>query len=209
MRKFFWMLGGIGVLFALTQCSMSKSVREARALGDCKFRLAGADSVYLAGIDVKEFKEIKDFKDIDLLRYPALGVGLMRKSVPLDLRITLEASNPTRQIAGVEQVEYKVLLGNSEIFSGFHNQRIEVLPGTGTTLIPIQLSTNAYGLVMDNQTRNDFLKLLEALTSTKEQKAARMLIKLKPTLAFGSKQVNYPGYITFEQNITADMLLSR
>lgn len=196
------------MLFTLSQCALNKSVKDAKALGDCKFRLSSLDSVYLAGIDIREFKEIRNFKDLDLTRYPALGLGLMRKSIPLDLRLNLEATNPTSRMAGVEQMEYKVLLGDSEIFSGLHNQRISVPPGTGRTLIPFHLSTNAYDIVMNNKTRDEFLNLLAAFTSTKTSKATKLTIKIKPTIAFGSKQVNYPGYITFEQNVTAETLMN-
>src|SRR5690606_9973971 len=177
-------------------------VQDAKALGNCKFRLSSVDSVYLSGIDIREFKEIRNFKDLDITRFPSLGLGLMRKSIPLDLRLNLEATNPTSRMAGVEQMEYKVLLGDSEIFSGLHNQRISVPPGTGRTLIPFHLSTNAYDIVMNSKTRDEFLNLLAAFTSTKTSKATKLTIKIKPTIAFGSKQVNYPGYITFEQNVT-------
>lgn len=204
------LLSGIltaAILVSFSQCALNKSVQEAKALGNCKFRLSSLDSVYLAGINVREFKEIRNFKDLDLTRFPALGLGLMRKNIPLDLQLKLEATNPTSGVAGVEQMEYKILLGESEIFSGLHNQKIQVPPGTGRTIIPFHLSTNAYDFVMNNQTRDEFLNLLSALTSTKESRATRLTVKIKPTIAFGSKQVNYPGYITFEQNVTADMLV--
>lgn len=209
MKKLLTGILPVMLLVSLSQCALNKSAKEAKALGDCKFRLSSVDSIYLAGIDVREFREIKNFKDIDLARFPALGLGMMRKNIPLDLRLKLEANNPTNKVAGVEQMEYKVLLGQSEIFSGLHNQKIQVLPGTGRTIIPFHLSTNAYDFVMNSQTRDDFINLLSALTSTRENKAVKLLIKIKPTLAFGSRQVNYPGYITFEQNITADMLVNK
>lgn len=208
MKRLLAALFAILIIASFNQCALNKSAQEAKALGNCKFRLSSVDSIYLAGINVKEFKEIRSFKDLDLTRYPALGLGFMKKSIPLDLRLKLEATNPTNKMAGVEQMEYKVLLGESEIFSGLHNQRIQVSPGTGRTIIPFQLSTNAYDFVMNNQTRDEFVNLLSALTSTKDSKAVKLLIKIKPTLAFGSKQVNYPGYITFEQNVTADMLVN-
>lgn len=61
---------------------------------------------------------------------------------------------------------------------------------------------------MDTQTRDEFINLLTALTSNKPTKATKLTIKIKPTIAFGSKQVNYPGYITFEQNVTAETLMN-
>ena len=209
MKKIFGLIATLMLSVAMINCSVNKSVKEVKVLGDCKFRLASADSIYLAGIDVNEFKNVRDIKDIDVMRYPQLGLGFLRKNIPLDLRLNIEAMNPTKQLAGVEQMEYKVLLGESEIFSGVHNQRIEILPNSGRTIIPIKLSTNAYNLVMDNATRNDFVKLMEAMTSTNSNKTVKMQVKIKPTLAFGKKQINYPGYITFEKEISASDLLER
>lgn len=208
MKKLLTGVLAFAVMVVLSQCALNKSVQDAKALGNCKFRLSSVDSVYLSGIDIREFKEIRNFKDLDITRFPSLGLGLMRKNIPLDLRLKLEATNPTTRMAGVEQMEYKILLGEKEIFTGLHNQRVSVPPGTGRTIIPFHLSTNAYDVVMDTQTRDEFINLLTALTSNKPTKATKLTIKIKPTIAFGSKQVNYPGYITFEQNVTAETLMN-
>lgn len=126
MKKLLTGVLAFAVMVVLSQCALNKSVQDAKALGNCKFRLSSVDSVYLSGIDIREFKEIRNFKDLDITRFPSLGLGLMRKNIPLDLRLKLEATNPTTRMAGVEQMEYKILLGEKEIFAGLHNQRVSV-----------------------------------------------------------------------------------
>jgi hypothetical protein len=207
MKKLFLFVSLCALAFVFTQCSVSRQIKEAKSLGDCTFRLQSIDSVYLAGIDVRELRNITKVSDIDVSRYPGLGLAFLRKNIPLDLRVNLEANNPTKKMAAVQEFEYKVLLSSNEIFSGVVNRRIEIAPGTGRTFIPISLGANAYELFTNDQTRDEFLKMFEALTGKKDAAKSKLTIKIKPTLALGSQRVNYPGYITLEKEITSDMIL--
>lgn len=203
-------INAVGLLTAvllLTQCGVSKQIKEAKTFGDCRYAITSVDSIYLAGINVQEFKNIKNVKDLDPLKYPQLGLALLRKKVPLDLRVNLDINNPTNRLAAINQMEYIVLLSKSEVFRGILNRRIEVYPGTGSTKVPVELSTNAYDLITNDQTRESFIAMIQSLSGKSDSKPAILTVKIKPTLAVGDKQVNYPGYITFEQEITSNMVL--
>lgn len=208
MKKRIWfvaVLAAVGLY--ITGCGVSRQVQEAKAFGDCKYKIASADSVYLAGIDINEFRNIKSMSDFNIARFPKLGLAFLRKDIPLDLRVNLDIKNPTRKKAAVNQLEYKVLLTNTEIFNGFLNEKIEVYPGSGSTRVPIKLSANVYSLLMNNQTRDDFINMIMTLTGKSDSKPAKFTVKVKPTLDLGGKSINYPGYLTFEQEITSDMIL--
>ncbi|MCY7353350.1 MAG: hypothetical protein LH606_22265 [Cytophagaceae bacterium] len=205
MKKLTFFLLAISALL-FTRCGVNKQIAEAKALGDCKFNINSADSVYLAGVDVRQFRSMRDF---DLTRYPQLGLAVLRKNVPLDVRINLGVTNPTNRLAAINQLEYRILLKGTELFNGFLNQRIEVAPGGGQTSIPIRLNANAYSLLTDANTRDSFLELVRNLAGAEDAKATRLTIKIKPTLALGNKQVNYPGYITIDQDVTNKILLGK
>lgn len=190
----------------MTGCGVSRQVSEAKVFGDCKYNIGSVDSVYLAGIDVREFRNLRSFSDFDLAKYPGLAMGLLRKNVPLNLRVNVDITNPTRKRAAINQLEYKVLLSESEIFNGYLNQLIEVLPGTTPTRVPVSLQTNAYQLLSNDQTRDQFVNMILALTGKSDAKPARFVVKVRPTLDIAGKQVNYPGYITFEKEITSQMV---
>jgi hypothetical protein len=207
MKKQIWAIALLGICGILSSCGVGRQVSEAKTFGECKYDLASVDSVYIAGIDIREFKNIKSFQDIDLARYPRAAMAFLRKDVPLDLRVNLDITNPTRKRAAINQLEYKVLLTNSEIFSGFLNQLIEVMPGTGKTRVPIRLSANVYQLLNNDQTRDEFINLVTSLTGKTNSKPTRLTVKIKPTLDLGGKQINYPGYISFDKEITSDMVL--
>jgi hypothetical protein len=209
MKKIMSIVALLGAIVFLTQCSVSRQIKEARTFGDCKYAITSIDSVYLAGTDIREFRNVKSIKDLDPTKYPQLGLAILRKKVPLDLRVNLDINNPTNRVAAINQLEYIVLLSNNEIFKGILNRRIEVYPGTGSTKVPVQLSTNAYDLLTNDQTRESFIAMVQSLTGKGDTKPAKMTVKIKPTLAVGDKQVNYPGYITFEQEITDNLVLGR
>lgn len=194
------------VMGVLAGCGVGRQVSEAKTFGDCKYDIASVDSVYLAGIDVREFKNIRGFGDLDLARYPGLAMGLLRKNVPLDLRVNIDITNPTRMRAAINQLEYKVLLSDSEIFNGYLSQLIEVLPGTGSTRVPVRLKANAYQLLNDNKTRDQFVNMILSLTGRSDAKPTKFTVKVRPTLDVAGKQINYPGYITFEKEITSQMI---
>ncbi|MGI4898658.1 MAG: hypothetical protein ACRYFT_08805, partial [Janthinobacterium lividum] len=109
--------------------------------------------------------------------------------------------NPSGETAAINQFEYKILLKNNEIFNGFVNHRIEVSAGGGKTNVPINITTNAYHLITDEQTRNSFTDLVQNLSGAKNARKSMITIKIKPTLDLGNKEIRYPGYITFDKEI--------
>ena len=187
-----------------SQCSVNNQISQAKTLGDCRYTIASADSIYLAGIDVRKLRKVED---INPAQYPRLATGLLTRNVPLDARLNIDITNPTNKLAGINQLEYKILLAGQELFNGFLNQRIEVQPGGGRTRVPVRLNTNAYQLLTDSKTRDAFTQLVQNLSGASGTQPSKLTIKIKPTLDLLGKQVNYPGYITIDQDVTNKILL--
>jgi len=190
----------------LSRCGVNKQISQAKTLGDCRYAIASADSVYLAGVDVRQFRKLED---INPARYPRLAAGLLTRNVPLEGRINLDITNPTNKLAGINQLEYRILLAGQELFTGFLNQRIEVQPGGGKTSVPVRLSANAYQLFTDPKTRDAFVQLVQNFSGAADAQPSKLTIRIKPTLVLGGKQINYPGYITINQDVTNKILLGR
>lgn len=191
----------------LYQCGVSRQIGEAKALGDCKYNILSADSMFVAGYDVRDFRDIKRLEDINPLKYPRLAAGLLARTIPFSTRVNLEITNPTTKLAALNQLEYRILLAGKEFTNGFINQRIEVAPAGGRTVVPVRLQTNAYDLLTDPATREAFTNLFRNLSGDGGAAPSKVTIKIKPTLDLFNKAVNYPGYITIEQNLTGKMLL--
>ncbi|MEZ4904865.1 MAG: hypothetical protein R2822_25495 [Spirosomataceae bacterium] len=186
----------------LTGCAVSKQISEAKTLGKCQYSLVSADKATVAGIDVLQLKNLEDF---DLSQSPKLALALLTKNVPLNLRIHLNITNPTKHLAGINEFDYKVLLGESEVFAGVWKERIEV-QSNGNTRVPMELNTNAYHLLTDAKARDAFMGMIENLSGKANTQPAKLTIKIKPTLGKGNSSINYPGYITIERAITPEML---
>ena len=188
-------------------CGVSRQIGEAKALGDCKYNIVSADSMLVAGYDVREFKNIRNIEDINPLKYPRLAAGILARNIPFGTRINLQITNPTLKLAALNQLEYRVLLAGKELANGFINQRIEVPSAGGKTIVPVHLKTNAYDLVTDPATRDAFTNLMRNLSGDKSSTPTKVTIKIKPTIDMFNKAVNYPGYITIEQELTSNMLV--
>lgn len=196
-------LGLIALPLLFSQCSVNKQISQAKTLGDCRYTIASADSVFLAGTDVRQFRKLED---LNPARFPRLATGLLLRNVPLDARLNIDITNPTNKLAGINQLEYRIMLAGQELFNGFVNQRIEVQPGGGKTRVPIRLNTNACQLLTDAKTRDAFTQLVQNLSGAANTQPSKLTIRIKPTLDLLGKQVNYPGYITIDQEVTNKIL---
>ncbi|PQA59757.1 LEA type 2 family protein [Siphonobacter curvatus] len=205
MKKIILWCSLLAATVSLTRCGVNKQIAEAKALGNCRYDIVSADSIYLAGIPIRE---LKSFEALNPLKYPQLSAALLRQNVPLDARVNLDIRNPSGKMAGINQLEYKVLLTGQELATGFINQRIAVAPG-GRTTIPIHVSANAFQLLSDAKTRDSFIQFVQNLAGNKSSQPSKLTIRIKPTLSLGNKQVNYPGYITIDQEVTNKILVGR
>jgi hypothetical protein len=196
----------LSLLVFLTQCGVNRQLTEAKTFGNCRYRLVSADSVALSGYDIRQFRSVSD---LNPLKFPRLAAALLTRNVPLDLRVNLGIINPTNRLAGINQLEYRILLKTNEIFQGYLNQRIEVPVGGQEVIVPVRLRANAYALLTDAQTRDAFAELVQNLSGNQNTKPTRLTIKIKPTLALGGKAINYPGYITIDQDVTNKILLGQ
>jgi hypothetical protein len=185
---------------ALQRCAVTKQISEVKTLGDCKYTVASADNITLAGVDVRSLQ------NLDLSQSPRIGLAILTKDVPLNLRLNLDITNPTKNLAGINQFEYKVFLSENELFTGLYDQRIEVQPKGGTTRVPMQLTTNAYRFITDSKAREAIVNMMQNLSGKANTTPSKLTIKLRPTLGIGNSQINYPGYITIEKEVNAKML---
>jgi hypothetical protein len=190
------------VAWSLAGCSVNKQIDMVKALGECRYDILSADSVYIANTNVS--KLVADGK-VDMARVPGLAIALLRKNVPLSARINLNITNPTADLAGINQFEYKVLVKNHELANGFVNQKVEVQPG-GTTAVPVRLNANIYEVLQDGKTLDDISDFLSGGKDSKTEKKGVITLKIRPTLDMAGRAMKYPGYITIDKEISSKIL---
>ncbi|HXH99502.1 MAG TPA: hypothetical protein VNI52_04485 [Sphingobacteriaceae bacterium] len=199
MKKLFF-LPFVAVLFA--QCGVKHQLTQLKAFEDCKYELVSADSMYVANINVKEMIEKKD---MDLKKAPRLALALLRRNVPFDAKLNLQISNPSGVVAAISQFEYKILVRNRELASGFVNQNISVSPGGGKVIVPVRISSNIYHLLADDKTQRAIADFFAK--EDNQNNKSLLTIKVRPTLDVANRKVNYPGFITIDKEITKKILL--
>lgn len=196
----------VPVLFS--QCGVNRQVQQAKTLSKSQYAVQSADSISIAGYDIQEFKDIRKLDDVNPLKYPRVAAGLLRKDVPFKASINLEITNPTNDIAAINQFDYRLLLAGNELATGVVQQRIEVPANGGKVIVPIPVNANAYGIITNSSTRNAFIDLVRNLAGSSQTSPSRITLKIRPTIMLGNKAVKYPGYIDIDKEVNRDLILS-
>lgn len=192
----------IGVIFFIASCTLDRQAKALRALEKCKYEFVSADSVFLAGTDVN--KLIANGQ-VDISRLPGVALGFLNRDIPLSGVLNVRITNPTSNLAGIQQFIYKIAVEGNEIVDGTSDLPIEV-PGGETVVVPVKLQANVYKFLSDRQTLNKLLAFAHSAQSGKSDQKINLTFSIKPTLALGNQQLNYPGYIKIDKQIDAEFL---
>jgi len=198
MKKILF-LGFLVLVFSA--CGINKQVDQLKAFEKCRYEITSADSVFLGNVDVTDLVDRKDF---NLARIPSLMLAVLRQDVPLKASLKLKIQNPANEVAAINQFEYKILHKNTELATGFVNRKVVVEPGGGVTVVPININSNIYDLLSDPKNQKAFADFIAEGKSS--EKKTVLTVKIKPTLDIGNNQIQYPGYITVDKEITNKIL---
>jgi hypothetical protein len=192
------MFSALALLFSA--CGINKQVDQLQAFEKCRYEITSADSVYLGNVDVTDLVGKKQF---NLANMPGLMLAVLRQDVPLKAKLNLRIQNPAGKVAAINQFEYKILHKNTELATGFVNRKVQVEPG-GVTVVPIHVNSNIYDLLSDPKNQKAFADFLAE--GKPSEKKTVLTVKIKPTLDIGNNQIQYPGYITVDKEITNKIL---
>lgn len=188
------------MLTLLFACGVNQQAKQIKALENCKFEVQKVDSVYLAGTDV--LRLVKS-GNVDMRSMSGVAMAMLRKDVPLAGVLHLKITNPTDNLAGINQFQYQILMQDQQLATGVVNQQVKVLPGESLE-VPVNIDANVYGLLSNGSVLQE---IIDFIGNEKPQQESLLTIKLKPTLAIGNKSINYPGWISFDRKVTRNMLL--
>ncbi|MCZ4244606.1 hypothetical protein [Pedobacter punctiformis] len=184
-------------------CGINRQAQQIKALEDCTYKITNVQQVSIAGTDIKRLLDQQDFS---LTSLPGVALGLLRKDIPLKANLNLEISNPSTKLAAINQFEYKILVNNTDLAEGIVNQNVSIAQGQ-TVTVPVQLSSNIYGLISSGNMLNDIIKAAKKGGASKDEKLGLLTIKIRPTFMLGNTPVKYPGYITINKDISSKILL--
>ena len=183
-------------------CGINKQAQQIKALEDCTYKIKNVNQITLAGSDLGRLINQQDF---NLASLPGVSLGLLRKDIPLRANLNLEITNPSGNLAAINQFEYKILVNNTDLAEGIVNQAVSIPQGQ-TVTVPVQMSSNIYGLISNGNVLNDIIKAAQKGAKS-DDKLGLLTIKIKPTIMIGNTPVKYPGYITINKDISNKILL--
>ena len=186
----------------LFSCGVNKQAQQIKALEKCTYVIASAAQISVAGTDVRK---IINKENVNLSSLPGLALGLFRKDIPLRAKLNLEITNPTNNLASINEFEYKILINREEIATGFVSQNISVEPGK-TTIVPVDVNANVYALISNNKLMDEVTKFLKVRKGDPEQKGL-LTLKIKPSFMVGNNMVKYPVFISIDKEVSSKILL--
>ncbi|WP_353195597.1 hypothetical protein [Parapedobacter defluvii] len=195
----------VSAAFLVSSCTFDKQAKALRALEKCRYEYVSADSVFLAGTDVN--KLIANGR-VDVSQLPGIAMGFLSRDIPLSGVLNVRITNPTSNLAGIQQFAYKVEVEKREILDGISDLPIEVPPGE-TVTVPIRLRTNVYKFLSDRETLNKLVTFIQSARNGVTDEKVNLTFKIKPTLALGNKAINYPGYIDINKEVDAEFLVKQ
>ena len=156
------------------QPNIRQQMKAVKTYAKTVFRLIAIEEAQLAGLDMQARgtgSALAPAQASQLAAATSQGA-----SVPLHMRLRLEAKNPNREKVVLNQLEYLVLVDNREVASGTTEAALEIGPRS-TLAIPLTIDANmreslAAGLKAE--------ALANALT-TWNQKPARLVVRVRPT----------------------------
>jgi len=186
----------------LWSCGINKQAQQIKALEKCTYKIASADQITIAGTDVRSILE-KD--NINIGSLPGLALGFLRKDIPMRAKINLEINNPTGDLASINEFEYKILINQAEIATGFVNQQVVVQPGK-STVVPVDINANVFPFLSNSKVMDEVARFFKASQGGAEQKGI-VTLKIKPSFMVGNSLVKYPGFITIDKEVSSKILL--
>lgn len=189
------------LLAFFSSCGINKQAQQIKALGQCNYKLLNASNVTLAGTNIDQ---LLSSKNINIVNMPALAFAYLRKDVPLKATLNLQISNPSNELAAINNFDYILLINQQEIAAGTVNQRISITPRQYVN-VPVELNANIYQFLANGKTLQDISNFLSGTANGNEQKGL-LTVKIKPSILVGGNLVKYPGFITIDKEVSSKLL---
>lgn len=182
------------IFLALPVLSGCSILSEMTAFTRCEFSFHSAQDPRLSGIDISNKQSFQDFR---LMDGQALLANIARGTLPFSVTANVEVRNPGTTRAAVNAIDWIALIDDVQVAEGRVSDRVEVTPGGGRSIIPVQISTDLFQYLEGDNARtmlNFALNLVDA-----GGQPTRLSMKIKPSVMVGSQSIYYPGYFTIDR----------
>lgn len=189
MRKLGMALFALGML-VLSSCATNYKA-QLNALGQFNYNVQSVDQLRLAGRDINSFS---GNQGVSLSSLPGIAFALLKQDLPLQGRVNLQITNPTKTLANINEFKYIVEFSGKPLFEGSIDENIKLATGE-TMVLPLSFSANIF-----NVAKEQGLEKVVNDIFTRDSNAL-LALKIKPSIKVGNKNIFYPGYITVDKDL--------
>ena len=182
-------------LIAITSCGVVQQVQQIASFAKCDFKLNDVQNIRIAGISVQNYKGSADLNFGDAAR---LAAALTGSTLPLTFNLNIEAHNPNGQVAGLNRLEWILLIDDIEMLNGVNEEPVSI-PANGSTIIPLRMNIDLRK-ALSGKSGQSLLNFGFNLAGANGE-PTRIKLKAKPTILIGKFPVAYPGYITITSTV--------
>jgi hypothetical protein len=176
LRRFTLLLPAMGLLFA-TSCTLRETRQEGAPNVMPEVKLRAVEQASLGTLNVLP---LRTPSDVDLPKRNQLIEGYVNKSLPLKMRVQLNAYNPNLEPTAITGLDYTVLVDNKVLGSGRMALTLE-LPPRDSVRVPFEFELNTYKLL-----GNDALPALRNFAlGFGDLNRKRMVLNLRPLVRNG------------------------
>jgi hypothetical protein len=143
----------------------------------------------------------RSFSDFSFLDGQAIAANLLQGKLPFSITANVEVKNPGTMTAAVNAIEWIAFIDDVQVAEGIVNDRIEVAPSGGRSIVPIQIRTDLFDYLEGDNPRtmiNFALNLVDA-----GNQPTRLSMKIKPSVMIAGQSVYYPGYFNISKEFSS------
>ena len=186
------------LLALLSSCEVLRQVEEMAALSKCKFRIHTLTEIQLAGINISRIQNLSDLRPLDILQ---LTNAAINNQLPLSFNLNLEVNNPNQQTASINRIEWILFIDELQMLDGAIQERFTTGPGE-TAALPVNISFNL-AEVLKGESGEKIIDFALSLADG-SGKTNRMMVKLKPSVMVGGRNMIYPGWIEVRNDFVSN-----
>lgn len=186
------------VCIALMTAASCVQIQQALQLAKCDFRLKNIEGLDMAGVNVQKIESWSDITIQDVLKITS---SFKQGSLPVNFKLNMEIRNPNAEKAALNQLDWILMLDQTQIAQGTTTQRVEVAGGGGSATMPISITSDLKKLLSGESMTtltNMVLNMADA-----SGKPTTLTLKAKPYISIGSVTIPYPGYINIKTDFVS------
>ena len=197
MKKLYLVLALVCSL-SLASCTvlqqLTQQMSEMETLTKCEFNLDNISDLSIAGIKLSNVTN----GDISVLDVANLAKAFATKSIPLDMNVNIDITNPTMKAAAMNTMDWICEINGKEIVNGVNTEKYTI-DANSTAKVPLKVATDIYTLFSEGglDALKTFVKTLAGNDTD-----SNIALKIKPSLNIGSTTWQYPDFFTINKKVS-------